>query len=45
MAVRKKHGGPDWKYYESPETAALIESVKQYLLKNYKKASGEPRAM
>lgn len=37
MAVRKKDGGPDWKYYESAETVDLFESVKQYLLKNFKK--------
>lgn len=37
MAARKKDGGPDWKYYESPETVALFEPIKQYLLKNYKK--------
>lgn len=37
MAVRKKDGGPDLKYFESPETAALFEPVKQFLLKNHKK--------
>ena len=37
MAARKKDGGPDWKYYESPETVALFEPIKQYLLRNYKK--------
>ncbi|EDO49454.1 predicted protein, partial [Nematostella vectensis] len=37
MAVRKKDGGPDWKYYETSEAAALFEPVKQYLLKNHKK--------
>lgn len=42
MAVRKKHGGPDWKYYESPETAALFEPVKQYMLKNHKKVGPDP---
>ena len=39
MAARKKDGGPDWKYYESPETVNLFEPIKQYLLKNYKKVS------
>ena len=37
MAARKKDGSPDWKYYESAETIALFEPVKQYLLKNCKK--------
>lgn len=37
MAARKKDGAPDWKYYESTETVALFEPVKQYLLKNCKK--------
>jgi len=37
MAARKKDGAPDWKYYESAETIALFEPVKQYLLKNCKK--------
>lgn len=37
MAARKKDGSPDWKYYESAETVALFEPVKQYLLKNCKK--------
>ena len=37
MAARKKDGAPDWKYYESAETVALFEPVKQYLLKNCKK--------
>ncbi|PFX30455.1 SWI/SNF complex subunit SMARCC2 [Stylophora pistillata] len=37
MAARKKDGAPDWKYYESPDTIALFETVKQYLLRNCKK--------
>ena len=37
MAARKKDGAPDWKYYESADTIALFEPVKQYLLKNCKK--------
>lgn len=37
MAVRKTDGGPDLKYYESPETTSLFEPVKQFLLKNHKK--------
>ena len=37
MAARKKDGAPDWKYYESLDTIALFEPVKQYLLKNCKK--------
>lgn len=37
MAARKKDGAPDWKYFESAETIALFEPVKQYLLKNCKK--------
>ena len=39
MAVRKKVGAPDWKYYESPDTVALFEPVKNYLLKNCKKVT------
>lgn len=39
MAARKKDGAPDWKYYESLDTIALFEPVKQYLLKNCKKVS------
>ena len=37
MAARKKDGAPDWKYFESADTIALFEPVKQYLMKNYKK--------
>lgn len=37
MAARKKDGSPDWKYFESADTIALFEPVKQYLLKNCKK--------
>ena len=39
MAVRKKDGGTNWKYYESQDTIDLFESVRQYLLKNHKKVS------
>eukprot|EP00794_Sanderia_malayensis_P003092 gene3092-3558_t len=37
MAVRKKDGGTNWKYFENQDTIDLFEPVRQYLLKNYKK--------
>ena len=37
MSIRKKSGGPDGKYYESSETIAKFESVRQWLMKNCKK--------
>lgn len=37
MGSKKKTGGPDGKYYESNETIAKFEAVKQWLLKNSKK--------
>lgn len=37
MATRKKSGAPDGKHYESPDTIAKFEPVRQWLLKNCKK--------
>lgn len=37
MAVRKKSGAPDGKHYESNDTIAKFEPVKQWLIKNYRK--------
>ena len=37
MAVRKKSGAPDPKYFESSDTIAKFEPVKQWLLKNCRK--------
>ena len=39
MALRKKNGGPDGKYYESSDTIAKFEPVRQWLVKNCKKVS------
>lgn len=33
----KKNGGPNIKFFESPETISLLEGVKTWLQKNYKK--------
>lgn len=35
--TRKKDGGPNVKFYESSETIAQFEPVRQWLLKNCKK--------
>lgn len=37
MAMRKKDGSPDPRYYESVETISLFEQVKQWLNKHGKK--------
>lgn len=37
MSSRRKTGGPDGKYYESNETIAKFETIRLWLLKNYKK--------
>jgi hypothetical protein len=37
MAVRKKDGGPDQKYYELPETIARFDAVRLWLVRNAKK--------
>lgn len=34
---RKKDGGPNVKFYESPETIAQFDTVRQWLQKNCKK--------
>lgn len=35
----KKDGGPNVKYFESPETLTSLETVKQWLQKNAKKVN------
>jgi SWIRM-associated domain at the N-terminal len=37
FAQPKKDGGPNVKFYESPETAQLFEGIKSWLVKNCKK--------
>ena len=37
MAVTKKDGGANLKYYDSQETIESLENVRQWLLKNSKK--------
>uniref|UniRef100_A0A8C5ME20 SWI/SNF related BAF chromatin remodeling complex subunit C2 n=1 Tax=Leptobrachium leishanense TaxID=445787 RepID=A0A8C5ME20_9ANUR len=37
MAVRKKDGGPNVKYYESSDTVSQFDNVRLWLGKNYKK--------
>lgn len=37
MAVRKKDGGPNVKYYEASDTVSQFDSVRVWLGKNYKK--------
>ncbi|XP_069826137.1 SWI/SNF complex subunit SMARCC2 isoform X6 [Dendropsophus ebraccatus] len=37
MAVRKKDGGPNVKYYESSDTISQFDNVRLWLGKNYKK--------
>ena len=39
MAVRKKDGGTNWKYYEALDTIELFDPVRLYLIKNYKKVT------
>ena len=38
-AQRKKDGGPNIKFFESPETVAQFDSVRTWLQKNYKKVT------
>ncbi|OXB69893.1 UNVERIFIED_CONTAM: hypothetical protein H355_012355 [Colinus virginianus] len=38
MAVRKKDGGPNVKYYEASDTVSQFDNVRLWLGKNYKKA-------
>lgn len=35
----KKDGGPNIKFYESPETVAAFDGIRSWLQKNYKKVS------
>uniref|UniRef100_A0A8B9V1P9 SWI/SNF related, matrix associated, actin dependent regulator of chromatin subfamily c member 2 n=1 Tax=Anas zonorhyncha TaxID=75864 RepID=A0A8B9V1P9_9AVES len=43
MAVRKKDGGPNVKYYEASDTVSQFDNVRLWLGKNYKKvARGRP---
>lgn len=37
MAVRKKDGGPNVKYYEASDTVSQFDNVRLWLGKNYKK--------
>ncbi|XP_074785703.1 SWI/SNF complex subunit SMARCC2 isoform X4 [Athene noctua] len=37
MAVRKKDGGPNVKYYEASDTVSQFDNVRLWLSKNYKK--------
>lgn len=37
MAVRKKDGGPNVKYYEASDTVSQFDSTRVWLGKNYKK--------
>nr|CAH56218.1 hypothetical protein [Homo sapiens] len=37
MAVRKKDGGPNVKYYEAADTVTQFDNVRLWLGKNYKK--------
>lgn len=39
MLGRKRNGAPDAKYYDTNETVAKFDSVRQWLLKNCKKVS------
>lgn len=43
MAVRKKDGGPNVKYYEAADTVTQFDNVRLWLGKNYKKVRGEGR--
>jgi SWI/SNF related-matrix-associated actin-dependent regulator of chromatin subfamily C len=40
MLGRKRNGAPDAKYYDTNETIAKFDSVRQWLLKNCKKVCG-----
>ncbi|KAK1341035.1 hypothetical protein QTO34_017436, partial [Cnephaeus nilssonii] len=44
MAVRKKDGGPNVKYYEAADTVTQFDNVRLWLGKNYKKVRGPGRA-
>lgn len=44
MAVRKKDGGPNVKYYEAADTVTQFDNVRLWLGKNYKKVRGQGRA-
>lgn len=44
MAVRKKDGGPNVKYYEAADTVTQFDNVRLWLGKNYKKVRGQRRA-
>lgn len=37
MAVRKKDGGPNVKYFEASDTVSQFDNVRYWLGKNYKK--------
>lgn len=37
MAVRKKDGGPNVKYFEASDTVSQFDNVRVWLGKNYKK--------
>lgn len=41
MAVRKKDGGPNVKYYEAADTVTQFDNVRLWLGKNYKKVRGQ----
>ena len=44
MAVRKKDGGPNVKYYEASDTVSQFDNVRLWLGKNYKKVrNARPR--
>lgn len=42
MAVRKKDGGPNVKYYEASDTVSQFDSTRVWLGKNYKKVPAWP---
>lgn len=44
MAVRKKDGGPNVKYYEAADTVTQFDNVRLWLGKNYKKVRWPGRA-
>ncbi|KAG8510257.1 SWI/SNF complex subunit SMARCC2 [Galemys pyrenaicus] len=43
MAVRKKDGGPNVKYYEAADTVTQFDNVRLWLGKNYKKVGRQGR--
>jgi len=45
MAVRKKSGAPDPKYFESSDTVSKFEPVRQWLVKNCRKVSDNLNAL